>query len=60
MKTITLTAAWTYRTPLQTIEFAPGKHKVSAEIAEEHAKDLTDGHRTAEAGTPGAADAPEG
>ena len=59
MKTITVDAAWTYRTPLQTIDFAPGKHKVSAEIADAHEKDMTDGRRLAEAGTPGAAHAPE-
>lgn len=57
MKTITVESDWTYRTPMQTIDFAPGKHKVSAEIAEAHEKDKTDGSRTAETGTPGAPDA---
>jgi hypothetical protein len=57
LKTITVESDWTYRTPLQTIDFAPGKHKVSAEIAEAHEKDMTDGSRTAETGTPGDPDA---
>lgn len=53
MKTITLAAPWTYRTALETIEYAPGKHKVSAEIADAHAKEMTNGSGAATPSTPG-------
>lgn len=53
MKTITLNAPWIYRTALETIEYTAGEHEVRAEIAEAHAKEMTDGSGLAEIGTPG-------
>lgn len=49
---ITLTAPWTYRTPMVTIDYTAGDHDVADEIAAAHAKEMTDGNQgTAKAGS---------
>lgn len=60
MKTITLPAAWTYRSPITTIEFAAGEHEVDDVIAAAHDKEKANGSRPAKARAPRGADAAEG
>lgn len=66
MKTLKLSKAWTYRTPVKTIVYPAGDHEVTNEIYDAAVKDgavtedKTDGGRTATTGAKGAADKAEG
>lgn len=66
MKTIKLTKAWTYRTPLKTIDYPAGPHEVTEEVYSAAVADgaiteeTANGDGAAKTGAKGAADAPKG
>lgn len=60
MKTINLSAAWSYRSPLTTIDFGPGEHEVDDAIAAAFEKEEDHGRRHSKARAPRRPDAPQG
>ena len=65
MKAIKLDKPWTYLTPMVTIDFPAGEHRVKEDIYRKAAsngaiQEKSDGDRIAKAGSTGAADQPEG